>query len=131
VVDDHKLVTIMDGIGSPETAGDEDEAHYKSVFEEPLSEHQLITIAEASLIRYFQPHNNTHFKGNYPTSELQHLRDAYRLDYNAIVTEIDTEDISVKTLSNQQAPSGHHIAKFDLHDPNERLSFFGFTERKK
>jgi len=67
----------------------------------------------------------------YPTSELQHLRDAYRLDYNAIVTEIDTEDIFVKTLSNQQAPSGHHIAKFNLHDPNKRLSFFGFSERKK
>jgi hypothetical protein len=100
--DDPQIITKMDGQGSPEIAGDEDLVHYMSIRAEPLSDAQAISIAEASLIRYFQPHYNPHFKGNYPTSDLQHLRDAYRLDYNVIITEIDTEDLCFSTLSKHQ-----------------------------
>jgi hypothetical protein len=122
--DDPQMITKMDGRGSPVITGDEDLAHSMSIRNEPLSEAQAISIAEASLIRYFQPHYNSHFKGNYPTSDLQHLRDAYRLDYNAIITEIDTEDLYLNTFSKHQARAVHHIAQFDLHDPKERFSFF-------
>jgi hypothetical protein len=122
---DHpQLITKMDGQGSPEITGDEDLAHHQSIRDEPLSDAQAVTIAEASLIRYFQPHYNSHFKGNYPTSDLQHLRDAYRLDYNAIITEIDTEDLYFSTFSKHQAAAEHHMATFDLHDRKERYSFF-------
>jgi len=119
-----QIITKMDGRGSPEITGDEDLAHYMSIRDQPLSDAQAISIAEASLIRYFQPHYNTHFKGNYPTSELLHLQDAYRLDYNAIITEIDTEDLYLSIFSKTQPPAEHHIAQFDLHDPKERFSFF-------
>lgn len=122
--DTPRFILKMDGQGSPEIVGDEDLAHYMSIRSEPLSDAQAITIAEASLIRHFRPHYNTHFKGNYPTSDLQHLRDAYRLDYNAIITEIDTEDLYFSTFSKQQPAAEHHIAKFDLHNRKERLSFF-------
>jgi hypothetical protein len=126
-----QFIMKLDGRGSPEITGDEDLAHYMSIRTEPLSDAQAISIAEASLIRYFQPHYNTHFKGNYPTSELQHLRDAYRLDYNAIITEIDTEDLYVSTFSKTRRAAEHHIAQFDLHDPQERLSFFEMRLSKK
>lgn len=122
--DDPRLISKMDGRNSPEITGDADRAHFKSVYDEPLSPDHLVTIAEASLIRYFRPYYNIHFKGHYPTSEQKHLRDAYRLDYNAIITEIDTEDICISTFSEHHKPSGHHIAQFDLHDPSERFSFF-------
>jgi len=111
--DTPQMIMKMDGRGAPEIIGEEDRAHYMSIWSEPLSDAQAITIAEASLIRYFRPHYNTHFKGNYPTSDLQHLRDAYRLDYNAI-----------STFSKEQPAAEHHIAQFDLHDPKERFSFF-------
>ncbi len=119
-----QMIAKMDGQGSPEITGDEDLAHYMSIRNESLSEAQAISIAEASLIRYFQPDYNSHFKGNYPTSELQHLRDAYRLDFNAIMTEIDTEDLYLSTFSKHQVAAVHHIAQFDLHDPKDRFSFF-------
>jgi hypothetical protein len=129
--DTPRFIMKLDGQGSPEITGDADLAHYMSIQTEPLSEAQAISIAEASLIRYFRPHYNTHFKGNYPTSELQHLRDAYRLDYNAIITEIDTEDLYFSTFSSTRLPAGHHIAQFDLHDSKERLSFFEMRPSKK
>jgi hypothetical protein len=126
-----QFIMKLDGQGSPEITGDEDLAHYMSIRTEPLSDAQAISIAEASLIRYFQPHYNTHFKGNYPTSELRHLQDAYRLDYNAIITEIDTEDLYFNTFSKIRLPAEHHIAQFDLHDPKERMSFFEIRPSKK
>ena len=77
--DNPQIIMKMDGQGSPHITGDKDFEHYMSIWDQPLSESQVISIAEASLIRYFQPHYNSHFRGNYPTSNLQHLRDAYRL----------------------------------------------------
>jgi hypothetical protein len=124
VYDYPQIVWKTDGRGTPAITGDADESHYTSIMDEPLSEAQLVTIAEASLIRYFKPHYNTHFVGNYPTSDLQHLRDAYRLDYNGLITEIDTEGVYVSTFSKHQKAREHHIAQFDLHDPRERFSFF-------
>lgn len=130
IYDQPQLISRTDGCCSPAVTEDEDTVHFMSILENPLSEIQLVTIAEASLIRYFKPKYNTHFKGNYPTSELAHLRDAYRLDYNAIITEIDTEDIFLNTFSEHCKPSGHHIAQFDLHDPAERFSFFDIGRDK-
>lgn len=71
--DDPQVFTKMDGRGKPLITGDADTDHFKTIMEEPLSEAESVTIAEASLIRYFQPYYNSHFKGNYPTTELQHL----------------------------------------------------------
>jgi hypothetical protein len=105
-----------------------DDEHFQSLLEQPLSSAQLVTIAEASFIRYFQPRYNIHFKDNYPTTDMQHLKDAYRLDYSGIVTEIDTEGIAVKTFAEHRRPLGHHTAHFDLHDPKERFSFFGIVD---
>ena len=124
IYDSPQLISKMDGRGSPEIAGDEDRSHFHSVLDAPLSDAQLVTVAEASLIRYFRPRYNIHFKDNYPTTQMTHLRDAYRLDYNAIITEIDTEDIFMTTHSEEQKPNWHHIAQFDLHDTAERMSFF-------
>ena len=127
IYDSPQIISKMDGRGTPEITGDVDMTHFKSILDEPLSNAQLVTIAEASLIRYFKPQYNIHFKGNYPTSEIEHLHDAYRLDYNAIITEIDTEDIFLSTFTKHQKLSEHHIAQFDLHDANERFSFFEIT----
>jgi len=127
--DKPQLISKMDGRGRPEITDNDDMDHYQSVIDNPLPCAQLVTIAEASLIRYFKPYYNIHFKGNYPTSELEHLRQAYRLDYNAIVTEIDTEDIFMSTFAECQKPRMHHIAKFDLHNPKERRSFFAISRK--
>lgn len=127
--DQPQLIAKMDGHGEPQIIGDEDRERFKSIVDDPLSNAQLVTIAEASLIKYFKPHYNVHFKESYPTSKMEHLRDAYRLDYNAIVTEIDTEDIFMSTFTECQEPREHHIVQFELHDRSERLSFFELSKQ--
>lgn len=124
------LISKMDGRGTPKIAGNHDWDHFSTIRDSPLSDEQLTTIAEASLIKHFQPKYNKHFKGEYPTSSMKHLHDAYRLDYNAIITEIDTEDINITIRSSNHPASHHHIAQFDLHDPNDRLSFFELSGLK-
>ena len=126
----HRLILKMDGRGTPEMSDNEDNSHFSTISDLPLSMKQLVTTAEASLIRYFQPKYNVHFMGEYPTSSMKHLQDAYRLDYNAVITEIDTEDIRVNIRSGLVPASCHHIAQFDLHNPNDRLSFFELGEEK-
>lgn len=129
VFDGPRLLMKMDGIGTPDVIGKDDYEHFMTIADTPLSAEQLVTIAEASLIRYFRPKYNVHFKDCYPTNEMRHLREAYRLDLGGIVTEIDTEDIFVNTFSDQAPASDHHIAQFDLHDTDERLSFFEVSAR--
>lgn len=125
----HRLIAKTDGRGTPEVTEEDGTSHFSTIYDSPLSISQLVTIAEASLIRYFQPKYNVHFKGEYPTSNMKHLKDAYRLDYNAIITEIDTEDILINVRSALIPPSDHHIAQFDLHNPNDRLSFFELSDK--
>lgn len=122
-----RLVVKTDGRHSPLATGEADWSRFSSIREQPLSAAQLVTIAEASLIRYFQPQYNKHYVGEYPTSNLRHLADAYRLDYNAIVTEIDTEFAKVTIRSPSVIAADHHVAQFDLHDPRDRLSFFALA----
>lgn len=124
-----RLVSKTDGRHTPLITGEADWEHFSSIRENPLSEAQLVTIAEASLIRYFQPSYNKHYVGEYPTSNLKHLADAYRLDYNALVTEIDTEDVGVTIRSATIPAADHHIAQFDLHDPQARRSFFALPAK--
>lgn len=124
----YRLILKMDGRGQPLVTGDEDSAHTKSIFENPLTEKQRISIIEASLIRYFQPYYNTHYVHEYPTPENKHLTDAYRYDYNAIITEIDTEDIRINLFSDIIKPASHHIAQFDLYSIEERKSFFNYKQ---
>jgi phosphoribosylpyrophosphate synthetase len=52
------------------------------------------------------------------------LDEVYRIDLQALVVEIDTEDIKSRLFSPAREPGHHHIATFDLHDPEIRRSFF-------
>ncbi len=119
-----KVLLKMVPAGHAHNEGDADTSRAVSIVQEPLDDGQLISVVEASLIRYFQPEYNTVYKGSYPRSGTAHLKDAYRMDLAAVVVEIDTADIHIALRSAAVQPNSHHIAQFDLHDRDERLSFF-------
>lgn len=127
--DNPRLISLTNGWQKPLITGEANWAHFSSIQANPLSQAQLVTIAEASLIRYFQPPYNKHYVGEYPTSKRKHLADAYRLDYNALVTEIDTKDVRVTIRSAAVPATDHHIARFDLHDSQDRRSFFALPTK--
>lgn len=86
------------------------------------------SLAEAGLIRYFQPKYNEKYKNNFPSTAHAVTEALYEIDFLAFVVELDTDDIHVRLFSQRRPPGFHHIANFDLHDPAERRSFFNMLE---
>jgi hypothetical protein len=48
----------------------------------------------------------------------------YDFDFAGLVVEASVEDHGMRLYSEKQSQKFHHIAKFDLHDPANRKSFF-------
>lgn len=123
----YRIITMMDGRDRKAIHGESDSERFSSILANPLTKHQQICLVEAALIRYFQPTYNEIYKASFPYSEQKILLDCYRLDFAALIVEIDTEELALQLLSTKVAANTHHIAKFDLIDPTERLSFFTFV----
>ena len=124
VYEPHRILLLFDGRSETAIRGAEDEARFVSIKENPLSQHEEICLAEAGLIRYFQPKYNKIYKESFPCSDLEILKACYDRDFSGLSVEIDTEEIGWPLYSESVSPSTHHIAICDLHDPGERLSFF-------
>ena len=120
----------MDGITKEGMRGDEDKEHYTNILKNPLSEKQQIGLAEAGLIRYFAPEYNELYKDSFPHERLKILDDCYKLDFAGLIVEIDTEDVHAPIWSPAARKGVHHIAQFDLHDPETRRSFFSIVDRQ-
>lgn len=86
------------------------------------------SLAEAGLIRYFQPRYNEKYKNNFPSVAHAITQELYTIDFLAFAVELNTEDIKLRLFSPTRLPGYHHIASFDLHDPEERKSFFNMLE---
>ena len=88
------------------------------------SEHERITLYEASLIRHFRPHYNTEFKNSFPSTNLKVLADCYDKDFAAVVAEI-CFDIPPFQLFSESAPVQRDIViRHDLHNGEDRKIFF-------
>ena len=80
-------------------------------------------IAEALLIDYFKTSlYNTHFT-NGLSSKLKTLKNVYKLDFDAIIVEINNENIgNLKVFSNHVAPDYYHQAILDIRKHEGRIS---------
>ncbi|MBR9970892.1 hypothetical protein [Magnetospirillum sulfuroxidans] len=94
----------------------------------PLDEKKTIAIVEAGLIRYFRPEYNIKLRDWYPKEGQKLLDECYELDFSGLIVEINTENAASPIYSSSRAPGIHHIANFDLHDPEVRRSFFAMME---
>ena len=89
-----------------------------------LSRKLQISLAEAGLIKYFQPAYNKLYKQTFPSHSQRILRELYRSDMGALTVELNTEDLNVRTFSGARGCGLHHIANYDLFDITRRASFF-------
>jgi hypothetical protein len=87
-----------------------------------------IALAEAGLIKYFKPRYNDKYKNNFPDKAHSVTKSLYDIDFIAFVVELDTEDIHIRLFSEHRNPGFHHVANYDLHDPEIRKSFFNLLE---
>ena len=124
-----KVFVQMDGIAKDaEISGYEDLEHLRNVIHNPPSTKEEISIAEAGLIWYFRPEYNVKLKNSHPHDELKLLESLYKLDFSGLVVEINTEEFPLRLWSQERNPGHHHIAKFDLHDPKARRTFFSLVD---
>ena len=104
-----------------------DLSRFRSIFENPLTQHQQICLVEAGLIRYFQPKYNEIYKINFPDKSHKILQSCYDLDFSGLIVEIDTEELRFSLYSDTIEPKEHHICQVDLLNPEKRWGFFYLT----
>jgi hypothetical protein len=88
------------------------------------TEEERVSLYEAALIRYFNPHFNKEFKESFPSTNLKILRDCYDKDFSAVVAEICIDSLPYTLWSKSVLAQHYHIAKHDLHKAEDRKMFF-------
>jgi hypothetical protein len=88
------------------------------------NEGERTTLYEASLIRYFEPPFNKEFKNSFPSTKLKTLDDCYAKDFAGLVAEINFDDLPFVFRSEKAGSSRIVMAKFNLHDSDDRDFFF-------
>ncbi|TDR36597.1 hypothetical protein DFR29_12818 [Tahibacter aquaticus] len=86
--------------------------------------HELVSLYEAAMIRYFRPRFNIAFKDSFPSTNLKVLTDCYEKDFSGLVAEFVFDDFPWRLKSETVAPSFFHIAYHDLHTEQARTLFF-------
>lgn len=114
--------------GILDDAPDRDPAADLEAIESDLGRRIEICLAEAGLIRYFRPKYNEKYKNHFPNSAHSITKRLYEMDMAGLSVEINTEDLDIRLYSDARPNGFHHIATFDLHDPDERRSFYSFLE---
>ena len=129
--DFEQLISGMDGraVGAIDT--DENESRMFKAIDNPPSKKQKISLIEAGLIRYFQPHYNETFKIKFPSTKLKTLQSCYDLDISGLIVELDTSELNFYLYSQTVKPHWVHFAKYDLVSAHKRASFFSNTGFKE
>lgn len=125
-----QVLTSIDGRAKDADNTDKNEMRLMNTIQNPPNKKQKISMIEAGLIRYFQPHYNEIFKIKFPSTKHKVLKSCYDLDITGLVVELDSSDLNYSLYSNHAASKTHHIAQIDLVSSKNRQSFFfatGFT----
>lgn len=125
---DYYLGAMFDGLDKDSIRGDEDDARFLSIRENTLSLKQIICLAEAGLIRYFQPRYNEIYKNSFPAADQKILDECLELDFSGVSVEIDTSALKINLFSSHATPREHHLAMFNLTDESVRLGFFTMSD---
>jgi hypothetical protein len=122
--DFHRFLLSMDGSTSVRIDGDADQQHYQQALQSDFKRSMRISLAEAALIRYFEPKYNKIYKTGFPHKRHKILEKLFEFDFAGLVVEASVEDHGIRLYSQKRQPNFHHIMKFDLHDKTVRRSFF-------
>ena len=120
----HRFIMNMGGQVDPKNSRNLEEEHLKNALNSNFKRSMRISLAEAAFIRYFEPEYNKIYKKEFPAKRHKILKKLYDYDFAAMTVEASVEDLGLQIYSPSKTQSSHHMASFDLHDKNERDSFF-------
>jgi hypothetical protein len=120
----YRVVVSMDGRAKEAISDKRDDKRFFDIKQNPLKLGQQISLAEAALIRYFQPHYNKIYKKKFPSRELKVLAQCYDYDFSALMVEINTDEMHFSLFSEVVDSKMHHLVNIDLVSHEQRASFF-------
>ncbi|PSL18601.1 hypothetical protein CLV60_13028 [Dyadobacter jiangsuensis] len=123
------IVTSLDGIS--ESKNDFGEGQKDKLFEkltrEGIGRRQEVNIAEAALIRYFQPTYNVVYKWSFPKFGHQGYLECYELGINSITIELATvEQLNCQLYSSHTERKHDHIFHYTLHTEEDKQNMYQF-----
>lgn len=124
VYSDYILFSSFNGIDKTCISGQEDDVRLKSIIDNPLSKKEIVCLAEAGLIRYFNPKYNITYKSSFPSLDQKILSGCFGLDFSGLSVEIELDDSKFRLYTKDVSIKHHHTAMFNLVDEEERLGFF-------
>lgn len=118
-----KLVTAMNpNAKSKDEDGSRIRAGIDKLFN--TTEAEMISLFEASMIRYFNPQFNNDFKNSFPSTRLKVLGDCYAKDFSSVSSEINFDDLPFQLCSDAVSVKNTHFVNNDLHKDKDRKAFF-------
>ncbi|QXO54658.1 hypothetical protein [Morganella morganii] len=127
VYSDYILLSSFNGVDKTCISGQEDLARLKSIIDNHLSKKEIVCLAEAGLIRYFNPRYNITYKSSFPSSDQKILSGCFGLDFSGLSVEIELNNSTLRLYSKDVSVKCHHTAMFNLVDEKERLGFFALS----
>jgi hypothetical protein len=124
--EDQILLTVDGRMKEYETSEAEDDRHVAAVIATPISLQQVVNYTEAALIRYLQPEFNKIYKDTFPNPAHVTYSECYDLDINSVTVVLTTDELATRIWTPHAAVSYRHLASFNLHSSDERLSMFDF-----
>ncbi len=124
----YRVLSLFDGKAKDAISDNRDARRFTSIMDKPLKKSQQISLAEAALIRYFEPSYNKIYKTKFPSTKHKVLASCYELDFSGLSVEINTDDLRFRLFSDTAKPSMHHISNIELLSHSDRAGFFFFTD---
>jgi hypothetical protein len=125
----YRLIMSFDGRSEGTISDERDKKRFYSIQDNPLTVKKQIGLAEAALIRYFQPEYNVIFKIKFPSPKVKLLQKCFELDFSGLCVEINTDELGFKLYSETRPAKMHHISNIDLVNDESRASFFYMAGR--
>jgi len=120
-----RLIACIDGQATECRLSETDnDSHVANLLSQNISEQLETDLAEAALIRYFQPSFNKQFKETFPQPEHQSYSKCYEWDLSEIVVELNTEELGSMLRSGVVPAAYHHMARYSLRSEEERSALF-------
>lgn len=108
--------------------GDEDRAHIRRVYERINNPRfygkEGVALAEAALIKHFQPKYNIIFKDNFPDPKHVALSECFDLDLNTVVVEFQGMYTPYSYGTETVEPNSNHFAVYPLFEKEGRAELF-------
>ncbi|MFZ3596904.1 hypothetical protein [Streptomyces sp. BH104] len=101
-------------------------AHRRVVENRHFNGREGVAIAEAGLIRYFQPKYNKVFKNNFPDPDHVSLAECMDLEINTVILELHGMNVQTRYMSSGVEANYLHFPQYPLFEADGRDSLLDF-----